>query len=189
MLYFSVWLTTCIGLQESVVLKQWVPRGNLQMQQTTPAPVHTLVFLGVFLRFKTNGVSQWTTVSSTVPHTSVHETPGVSHSLVSPPTPPPLFFGPIFPVLFVLVPSSQMDVGIFYSRVVQHSLSLSCAGQVRGSARRNLAVDETNAQKQLAQPPTIASRVAHLFCSQVKLGGWGGVIYIQKGRTHPIRGF
>lgn len=49
--------------------------------------------------------------------------------------------------------------------------SLSSAGQVHGSERCNLAVDETKAQMQLARPPTIAFRAAHLFRSQVKSGG------------------
>lgn len=66
------------------------------------------------------------------------------------------------------------------------SNSLSCAGQVRGSAECKLAADETSTQKQLARPPTVAWRsvASVLFTSQIQ-----SVIYIQRSEPSPSEDF
>lgn len=62
---------------------------------------------------------------------------------------------------------------------------LSCAGQVRGSAQCNLAMDEKK-HTNVISPATnrFQSCTSVLFTGQMKV-----VIYIQRGKTHPIRGF
>lgn len=138
---------------------------KIQLNETLLAHEFASIFL-CLLGSKTMRLSQCTTASA-VSHTSLHETPGVSH-LVSP------FCLSLFPPLSLLPFPHPLCIGAKPSNGCWHILepccptrSLSCAGQVRGSARCNLAVDETNAQKQLARPPTIACRAAHLFRSQV----------------------
>lgn len=98
--------------------------------------------------------------------------------------PPPLLLLPFPHPLYVDAKLSNGCWHILEPCCPTHSLS--CAGQVRGSTRYNLAVDETNTQKQLARPPTIASRAAHLFPSQVKSGG----LFISSGaKPSPSEGF
>ena len=60
------------------------------------------------------------------------------------------------------------------------SNTLSCAGQVRGSAECNLAADETSTLKQLVRPPTVDQGTERRLCSRVK---WR-VLFISKGQ-HP----
>lgn len=99
----------------------------------------------------------------------------------------------LIPALLLLPFPHPLCVGAKPSNGCWHILepccptcSLSCAGQVHGSAQCNLAVDETNAQKQLARSPTTASRAAHFFRSQVKSRG----LFISRGaKPTPSEGF
>lgn len=66
---------------------------------------------------------------------------------------------------FLLILSPPFPSPLYYCQAVKWMLayfrallsnSLSCAGQVCGSAECNLAADETSTLKQLARPPTVA---------------------------------
>lgn len=90
--------------------------------------------------------------------------------------PPPTKLPTLFPSPLYYCQAVKWMLAYFRALL---SNSLSCTGQVRGSAECNLAADETSTQKQLAWPPTIAWRATHLFCSQVKQR----VLFISKGQN------
>lgn len=92
---------------------------------------------------------------------------------------------------FLLVLSLPSPSPLFYCQAVKWMLaycraplsnSLSCAGQVRGSAECDLAADETATQRQLARPPTAAPTTGRSFCSQVK---WRA-LFIAKGQRISV---